>query len=234
MKSKVEQYTEWMENLANDNSHGYSQTNRWGPDYDCSSAVITALEQAGIPVKSQYGATFTGNMEQALLKAGFKDVTPGVNLETGAGLKRGDILLNKANHVAVYLGNGKLVHARSSEGNTQPGDQSGNEIRIQPYFNYPSGGWDCVLRLPETLDYDDTSDADPVNEKTGLVVDGECGPETWAALCKKMPIVKKGSRNWAATALQAMLNYLGADLDADGDCGPLTVKEIKEFQEGRL
>ena len=31
-----------IENLAADNSHGYDQANRWGPDYDCSSAVITA------------------------------------------------------------------------------------------------------------------------------------------------------------------------------------------------
>ena len=39
---KIETATQWMIDLANDNSHGYDQTNRWGPDYDCSSAVISA------------------------------------------------------------------------------------------------------------------------------------------------------------------------------------------------
>lgn len=67
-----------------------------------------------------------------------------------------------------------------------------------------------------------------------LTVDGECGQETWAAIAKKMPLVKKGSKGWAVVALQAALNFLGADLDADGDCGRLTEAEIKEFQGGKL
>lgn len=72
------------------------------------------------------------------------------------------------------------------------------------------------------------------SEQTGLLVDGECGEQTWAALAKKMPLVRKGSTGWAVVALQAMLNFLGADLEADGDCGRLTENEIKEFQGGRL
>ena len=41
---------DWMLDLARDDSHGYSQDNRWGPDYDCSSAIISAYKQAGVPL----------------------------------------------------------------------------------------------------------------------------------------------------------------------------------------
>lgn len=226
--SKIESAVRWMENLAADNSHGYSQASRWGPDYDCSSAVIQAWEQAGAPVKSR-GATYTGNMRTVFLACGFKDVTQSVNMATGEGMHRGDVLLEDLKHTAMYIGNGRIVHARSSEGNSLPGDQSGNEIRTQAYYNYP---WLCVLRYPEAIDYEEQKPQK--SEKTGLEVDGVCGPATWAALIRRMPTVRIGSESWAVTALQAMLNMLGADLDADGDCGPLTVNEIKEFQEGRL
>lgn len=73
------------------------------------------------------------------MACGATDVTAKVNLKTGAGMIRGDVLINKADHAAVYIGEGRLVHARSGEGNTIPGDQSGNEIRTQEYFNFP---WD--------------------------------------------------------------------------------------------
>ena len=36
-------YTEWALQIANDDSHGYSQCNRTGPDYDCSSLVWYSL-----------------------------------------------------------------------------------------------------------------------------------------------------------------------------------------------
>ena len=61
--------------IANDDSHGYDQVNRWGsPDYDCSSLVITAYDKAGVPVKSK-GATYTGNMREAFKKCGFVEVS---------------------------------------------------------------------------------------------------------------------------------------------------------------
>ena len=106
--SKVEAAVQWMEMTAADDSHGYDQVYRWGEkgDYDCSSAVITAYEKAGVPLKSN-GATYTGNLKQVALKLGFKDVTSQVNLATGEELQRGDILLNEVHHVAMYCGNGK-------------------------------------------------------------------------------------------------------------------------------
>lgn len=148
--SKVEKYTQQAINIANDNRHGYSQYNRWGnPDYDCSSLVITVVQNSGIPVKTN-GATYTGNMYSIFLKNGFKDITKSVNLRTGQGLKRGDILLNVKHHVEIYIGNGKNVGARISELGTiygTKGDQTEQEIRTHNYFNYP---WDCVLRYPES------------------------------------------------------------------------------------
>ena len=137
-----------MEYWAVDDSHGYDQQYRWGEygDYDCSAAVIQAWELAGVPVKFS-GATYTGNMRGVFLRCGFEDVTSQVDLASGTGLKRGDVLLNIINHTAMYCGNGREVEASINELGTatggQPGDQTGREFLVRPYRNYP---WDCVLR----------------------------------------------------------------------------------------
>ena len=137
----IESACNWAVKIANDDTHGYDQTNRWGtPDYDCSSLVISAYEQAGIKVK-EAGATYTGNMKSAFLKCGFKVV--GLD-----NLQRGDVLLNEVHHTALFLGNGKMVQASITENGVvtggQPGDQTGREIWVAPYKNYP---WDFALRL---------------------------------------------------------------------------------------
>ncbi|MDY4770278.1 MAG: NlpC/P60 family protein [Lachnospiraceae bacterium] len=149
--TKTEKAIQQMETWAKDDSHGYDQDYRWGEkgDYDCSSAVIQAWQNAGVPVKSG-GATYTGDMKNVFLKNGFADVTSKVNVATGSGLIRGDVLLNEAHHVAMYCGNGKEVEASINEKGTahggQPGDQTGKEFLIRSYRNYP---WDCILRYSE-------------------------------------------------------------------------------------
>ena len=130
----IDKAIQWALKIAKDPSHGYDQTKRWGPDYDCSSFLITAWDQAGVPL-IKAGATYTGNMRQAMLKNGFRDVTSTVDFATGAGLCRGDILLNEQHHVAMYIGNGQIVHAsinergRATGGKT--GDQTGREICVR-------------------------------------------------------------------------------------------------------
>lgn len=146
--TKTEKATQIMENWAKDDSHGYDQDYRWGEkgDFDCSSAVIQAWQNAGVPVKAS-GATYTGDMKNVFLKNGFKDITASVNRGTGTGLKRGDVLLNEAHHVAMHCGDGKEVEASINEKGTahggQPGDQTGKEFLIRSYRNYP---WNCILR----------------------------------------------------------------------------------------
>lgn len=150
--SKVEKAVSWMEKTAADPKNGYDQIFRWGEkgDYDCSSAVITAYENAGIPVKSKGGATYTGNLRKAFLACGFKDVTSSVNVNTSAGMKRGDVLLHEGHHVAMYCGNNKEVEASINEKGTtrggKPGDQTGREFLVRSYRNHP---WDHILRYEE-------------------------------------------------------------------------------------
>lgn len=147
-KQTIEKAVTWALQIAQDPAHGYDQTHRWGPDYDCSSLMISAWQQAGVPVK-EAGATYTGNMRSAFLRCGFEDVTAEINLKTGAGLQRGDILLNTQHHTAMSIGSGQIVHASINEKGKatggKSGDQTGREICVRSYYKY-SKGWDKVLR----------------------------------------------------------------------------------------
>ena len=174
----------WMKALAADQSHGYSQANRWGPDYDCSSAVITAYQVAGVPVKTK-GATYTGNMKSVFLRCGFADITGMVSLTSCAGMEPGDVLLNEVHHTAMYCGGKKMVHARGqSFGSPATGDQ-GAEIAITDYYNYP---WNCVLRY---------TGGETVSKSTITV---------------SLPTIKKGSRGDAVKVWQTIIQ-VSADGD---------------------
>ena len=216
--TRIERATQQMEAWANDPAHGYDQIFRWGEkgDYDCSSAVIEACQRAGIPVKTG-GATYTGNMYSVFLKNGFKDVTASVNLATGAGLLRSDVLLNHAHHVAMYCGNGMEVEASINEKGTatggQPGDQTGREFLIRPYRNYP---WNAVLRHVEA----------GVSTNGGDYMFG-------------VKTVKKGENGNHVLLVQEILRargFKGKDgkaLKLDKDCGTNVVHAIKQYQKAR-
>lgn len=195
--TKTEKAIRQMETWAKDASHGYDQDYRWGEkgDYDCSSAVIQAWQNAGVPVKSA-GATYTGDMKNVFLKNGFKDITASVNRGTGTGLKRGDVLLNEAHHVAMYCGAGKEVEASINEKGTahggRPGDQTGKEFLIRSYRNYP---WNCILRYAG--DQTVTSDAEKKQNTVAYVArftkDCECYSVAGKTQAKLFPIIKKNA-----------------------------------------
>ena len=135
----VEKFVQWCENIARDNSHGYDQANRNGPDYDCSSLIWWGLHNAGFDVGSS--AFNTNSMPGVLTSAGFVQVPKDVNT-----MQRGDILL-KSGHTELYIGQQQRLGAHSNEfgGITggRTGDQTGNEISITPYYDT---GWTSVWR----------------------------------------------------------------------------------------
>lgn len=225
--SKIEKAVQQMEAWAKDNSHGYDQIYRWGEkgDYDCSAAVIQACQNAGIPVKTG-GATYTGNMLKIFLKNGFEVVTHEVNLRTGAGLIRGDVLLNTSHHTAMYCGNGKEVEASINEKGTatggKPGDQTGREFLIRSYRNYP---WTHVLRYTK----------DTTNGNTGTTTNTTTGghymfePKT----------VKKGDNGLSVLLLQEIMiarGFKGKDgkpLTLDRTAGTNTIHALTQYQKSR-
>lgn len=223
---KIEGAVAWALAIANNPAHGYDQLHRWGPDYDCSSLVISAWESVGVPVKT-LGASYTGNMKSAFLKCGFRDVIGSVDLATGIGLEPGDVLLNYGAHTAMVTGNGRMVAARINEygqatGGTT-GDQTGREICQQAYYNYP---WDAVLRYQER-----SATAADQNADAGNKVPAK--PET---VIHGIPLVKRGSRGELVRAAQYLLEGRGfpcGTYGADGDFGSATEKAAKAFQLDR-
>lgn len=206
--SKIENAVARAEAIALDDTHGYDQVDRWGnPNYDCSGLVIDCLENAGIPAK-QKGATYTGNMPEVLPNIGFKNVIASVNLSTGSGMKRGDVLLGNG-HTAFYCGNGKLVHASINEKGTttggKSGDQTGREICIRSYYNKP---WKYVYRYTGEV-----SNAGTVSVRNYL---------------------QKGDFGDAVKEMQKMLigcGYSCGKSGVDGSFGGDTEKALLTFQE---
>lgn len=201
----------WMWLLAWDDSHGYDQEYRWGEQggYDCSSAIISAYEAVGIPVKS-HGASYTGDMRITFQACGFVDVTGLVDLTTGKGLMRGDVLLNEMHHTAMYMGDGleaeASVNERGEAVGGKPGDQTGREILVRAYRNFP---WDCVLRY---------HGGEAVSVTTGTV---------------KVPFayLEEGCEGDGVRLLQAALNIVsGAYLEEDGEFGEQTKKALIRYQ----
>ncbi len=239
--TKTEKAIRWMEDTARNNSHGYDQIYRWGEkgDYDCSSAVYMAWVNAGIPVKDysfqKYGCAYTGIMKTVFIHFGFHDVTSKVNLATGAGLQRGDILLNEKHHVAMYCGNGLEVEASINERGTatggKPGDQTGREFLIRAYRNYP---WNVVLRYTEAVD-----GTAPITTKNYLAM----GDKGDAVKTMQIMLIKLGyscgsagaDSEYGNSTRQAVVKFQSANgLTADGLYGEKTKAKLTALYNAKL
>lgn len=208
--SKIETYIAYMMELVTNPKHGYDQIHRWGEDYDCSSAIITAV-QTVIPVKDA-GATYTGNMKSAFTKCGFRAIP----YSKGMSLIRGDILLNEKYHTAMYIGNGKIAQFSINEkGKTTggvPGDQTGRESSVGNFYEY-SKGWDYILRYEE--------------KKEDVIVEIKTKQLQRGDICVEVGLVQ---------TLLNRLNYVGKNgrpLSIDNDFGANVEYAVKNFQKSK-
>lgn len=227
--------------IANDNSHGYSQAvrslyNTANPkSFDCSSLVLTAYYYAflknGLTDQANYlkrNCSYTGNMLR-MLNTGFEAVAR--NQTAHVQMIRGDIELNTTYHTALAVGKDIIVHARSSEGTTDTKDNSGNEIRTQPWYLY-SHGWTHRLRFTgRGIDFSkltNTSESKP----TATITKGDrymFEPKT----------VELGSKGTSVLLLQEILvarDFRGADnqiLSLDRVAGENTIRALNSYKKSR-
>lgn len=130
----LESSLEWMENIASDDTHGYSMSSRYGPNFDCSSFISFALIFGGFNVRYN---SVTWDLKDQLLRDGWKV------LPKGSALHRGVILLSErggsaSGHVAMMVNDTEMVHASGTN----------KGILVEKFYT-PSFGWDYYLYHPD-------------------------------------------------------------------------------------
>ena len=192
----------FMIDTANDDTHGYDQTYRNSPDYDCSSLVGTALHEAGFDV-SPY--SWTGNLESQLRKVGFTDCKK--------PWLAGDIHLNTKHHVCMSINASQIAQASINEkgavADGKTGDQTGKEIYIRDYYEY-SRGWDVHLRYIGAI----------TNVSSGISIDTiarEVIAGKWGNGDTRMKLLKDAGYDYnkVQTKVNAILS--GKELKSEGE-----------------
>ena len=203
----IDKATSWIKSIALDDSHGYSQINRYGPDYDCSSLVTAALIEGGADIPKEL-TTYT--MLPYLKKIGYKIVSVG-------NCEKGDIFLSVRHHVVMAIDNKQIVTASIDENGTiigkRSGDQTGREIYIRNYY-VPSYGWDYHLRYA-----------------------GSSEPAKEGVVNVELKVLKKGMKDPQVGTLQILLKgkgFKGKDgkvLQIDDSFGANTDFAVRAFQK---
>lgn len=199
---------DYMVGIANDDTHGYAQDNRYEPDFDCSSLVAKALIKGGFNV-SRFSTT--RNIPQQLLDLGWVVVNDKP--------KRGDIFCTRGKHVVLSVNENTIVHASINEKGTttngKPGDQTGKEICTRSFYT-PSYGWEYHLRYKG-----ENTDMSNVKEISVTV---------------ELQQIKKGCKGGDVDLAQALLIAHGYNIGKhgiDGDFGGYTDIATRKFQKDK-
>ena len=210
-----------MRHLCTHNAHGYTQDMQGrqgtdvetidiygvpykirGGDRDCSSAVISAYEAAGI---SCGGATYTGNMRKCMVGTG-NFVWRSMNFTA----QMGDTYLNEKSHTAMCLSAEPdvLMEFSINEKGTALGGKTGDqkqsgeydetygrgEAHLASYYDFADGILQCVndqiafiIEEDGTISKPDKDDGFTATEKKEVIseptkTDTDLAVEVWAGL----------------------------------------------------
>jgi hypothetical protein len=165
---KVEAMLAWALEIAADDSHGYSQSHRYGPNYDCSSFVCTALMEGGFGLEDYI---FPGDMVVILPELGFVAYKKG---ETEP--QRGDILVRPGVHVEICMGGLDCVSAHR-DSDRRSGDGNGHEIE---YRRAGFGDYNCPFCENAEYTYILRYEGQQNDEAAEIEENPMCGPQMLA------------------------------------------------------
>ena len=180
-KALIDRAVDWAVGIANDDSHGYTNGD-WGPEYSCISLVMEAYTNAGLDL----GKCNIGKLPDRLIDRCFEDVTAEVDLTSGQGLAKGDILwyvnTDKHGHTEMYIGDSKMVGARGDT-DGKAGDSQGDEISVVAYSNL---GWQQAFRLPDGYSDDTDQETGGTTDPADAIYRVQAGAYTVEANAKNM------------------------------------------------
>ena len=206
--SNIETVVTYMVGIADNEKHGYDQTERYGPDYDCSSLLAESLRYGGFSV-SRFSTT--RNLYEQLIKLGFVLVT--------GKPKRGDIYLTPGKHCVLCVNENTIVHASKNENGKakggKTGDQTGKEICTRSFYT-PSYGWKYHLR------YEGDNTVEETKELVKLQITLE-----------KLKRGYKGGDVGLAQTLLLLHGFSVGESGVDESFGKDTLEAVKEFQKAK-
>lgn len=158
---------------------------------DCSALTQQVMAQAGITLpRTAYEQSKVGQ------KVGWNDLQPGdlVFFDTLAKTSK------NVDHVGIYIGNGQMIHASSSNGKV---------VQVNMKTSYWQSKFTVARRNSSSGSYPTSKGYDSSSGSVG---------------------VGKNSSSASTKSVQTLLNKLGYGLTADGSYGMKTTEAVRAFQ----
>ena len=181
----LERSIQWMEIISKDDSHGYSMSSRYSPNFDCSSFISFALIFGGFKVRHD---SVTWNLHSQLRADGWKDI------DINAPRQRGDIFLSEhggsgGGHVIACVDASKMVHASSTS----------KGILIEDFY-IPSFGYDFHMR------YDGYNEPSTGSKKSNEEIAREVIAGKWSVYPERKKLLEKAGYNYKE--IQTLVNKI--------------------------